>query len=57
MPDLEIETVEATNNPLRSWKDGVRMIPAVKYGNQILSGIILSGSSISTFIEKIRNKL
>jgi len=54
MPDLEIETVETTIHPLKSWKTGIRMIPAIKYGNQVLSGIILSKLAISSFIEKNR---
>jgi hypothetical protein len=54
MADLEIETVEVTSNPLKSWQDGIRMIPALRGGGKTLSGLLLSTQKIRSFIEKIR---
>ena len=54
MADLEIETVEVTTNPLRTWQDGIRMFPALRGGGKTLSGMLLSTQKIRSFIEKIR---
>jgi hypothetical protein len=54
MADLEIETVEVTTNPLSSWQDGIRMIPALRGGNKIVSGLLISHQEIRSFIENIR---
>ena len=54
MADLEIETVEVTTNPLKSWQDGIRMIPALRGGGKTLSGLLLSPEMIRSFIEKIK---
>lgn len=53
MVDLEIETVEVTTSPLRSWKDGIRMVPALRGGGKTLSGLTLSSEKIRLFIERI----
>ena len=54
MADLEIETVEVTTNPLKSWQDGIRLIPALRGGGKTLSGLLLSPEMIRSFIEKIK---
>jgi hypothetical protein len=54
MADLEIETVEVTTNPLKSWQDGIRMIPALRSGGNTLSGLLISHQEIRSFIENIR---
>ena len=52
--DLEMNIVDVIASPVQSFKDGIRMIPAIKCDDRILSGIFLSRSSISSFIKKIR---
>ena len=54
MPDLEVKTVEVTTAPLRSWSDGIRMIPTLRSGDETLSGLKLSQEQILSFIEKIK---
>ncbi len=50
-PQLEIEKVDILTSPARSLKDGVRMIPTLKAGNRVLSGIFLSAPEIRNFIK------
>jgi len=47
-----LEEVDMMAQPLRSWRDGVRMIPAIKVEDDILSGIYLSKSPIERFLKK-----
>ncbi len=51
-PTLEIETVEVTTNPARTLRDGIRMIPALRCGDQTLSGFLLSKTAINSFLKK-----
>ena len=53
-PDLEIEYVDILASPRRTLSDGVRMIPAVKSGQDILSGIYLDKKTIAAFLDQIR---
>jgi len=50
-PDLEIEHIEIITNISRAWGNGIRSVPAIKAENDILSGILLSGEQIRSFIE------
>jgi hypothetical protein len=54
-PDLEIETVEIAVSPVRAWEDGIRMIPAIRCGTQILAAFKLSGPSIISFLDRNRS--
>lgn len=49
---LRIEEIDALLSPRRAWLDGIRMIPAVKIGDQILSGLYLSKAAIAAFIAR-----
>jgi hypothetical protein len=49
-PHLEIEEVELLISPLRTWRDGIKMVPALKVGDSILSGVYLSEKAIRDFI-------
>ena len=49
-PELTIETVEVSRNPLRAWRDGVRMVPAVICNGKILSGVILTSATLRDFL-------
>ena len=51
-PDIEMETIAVATNAIRTWKAGIRMIPAFKIGDDILSGLLLSEEKIREFIEK-----
>ncbi len=49
-PDLEIETVEITREPLRAAQDGVRMVPTVRYGDKQQSGLLITNSGLRKFL-------
>lgn len=49
-PDLTIETVEVTRDPLRAWQAGVRMVPTVTCNGKTLSGVILTTTSLRAFL-------
>ena len=49
-PELTVETVEVTRDPLRAWQDGVRMVPAVHYQGKTLAGIILTTATLRDFL-------
>jgi len=53
-PDIELETIEIGSNPTRTWKAGIRLFPAIKIGDEILSGVLLSEEKINEFIRKQR---
>ncbi|WP_163339675.1 hypothetical protein [Desulfopila sp. IMCC35008] len=52
--DHELEIVDILNNPLRSWQDGIRMIPAITAGNRKLSGLYLTRQNISDFLAQTK---
>lgn len=49
-PDIQIEEVECMKSPLQTWQEGIRMVPAVKIGDNILSGLYLNKESIANFV-------
>jgi hypothetical protein len=49
-PNLRIEEVEILTSPLRAWREGVRMVPALKSGKRILSGVLLHKKAIIDFV-------
>ncbi|MGM0415813.1 MAG: glutaredoxin family protein [Thermodesulfobacteriota bacterium] len=51
-PDLDLKIIEITTRPLESFRAGVRMIPAIKYRSEILSGIVLDESRIRDFLQR-----
>lgn len=55
-PQFQIEEVEILASPLRAFKDGVKMVPALKVGDDILSGIYLSKNKIIEFVTQITDK-
>lgn len=42
--------VDILSHPLQTWKDGIRMIPALSYNTSQLSGIVLSRERIEEFL-------
>jgi len=55
MNDVQLEEVEILSNPLRALKDGVKFIPAIKSGQEQLSGILLSSEKIKSFLKKVQS--
>jgi hypothetical protein len=53
-PEIQVEEVDILAAPRRSWNDGIRMIPALKIDNHILSALFMSRTNIADFIA--RNK-
>ncbi len=49
-PELEIETVEVSRDPLRAWQDGVRMLPAVCREGKLLTGLFLTDEALRDFL-------
>ena len=50
-PHLRIEEVDILASPRRAWQEGIRMVPALKIGNRILSGVYLGKKAIYDFID------
>lgn len=46
----DLEIVDILSEPLRSWQDGIRMIPAITAGNKKLSGVYLTRKNIADFL-------
>ncbi len=55
-PGLLVEEVELLTSPLRTWQDGIRMVPALKIGDAVLSGIYLSQEAIVDFVTQMTGK-
>ncbi len=51
-PSVEVEKIDVITHPGKAWNDKIRMIPALKTGQDILSGILLSEEQIRNFIRK-----
>ncbi len=44
--NFDVTEVELTTSPLKTWKAGIRMIPALECNGEIISGINLSPDKI-----------
>lgn len=51
-PDLDLKIIEVATRPIESFRAGVRMIPAIHYGSETLSGIVLNESRIRDFLQR-----
>ena len=51
-PDIHVKEIDILKEPGRAWKDGIRMIPALKIDNQILSGLFLNKNAVSMFLAR-----
>ena len=49
---IEVEEIDVLVAPRRSWNDGIRMIPALKVDDHVLSALFLSRTNIADFIAK-----
>ena len=52
-PHVKVEEKDVVLHPAQAWNDGIRMIPALKSGDKILSGIFLSDEQITNFIKEL----
>lgn len=53
-PDIELECVDILISPRRALQDGIRMVPAIKAGDRLLSGVYLDKKAIAAFLAEIR---
>ena len=51
-PEIKVEEIDIMAAPRQSWNEGIRMIPALKIDNHILSALFLSKIDIADFITK-----
>ncbi len=51
-PHLELETIEVATNLTRSRQAGIKTVPTIRIGNDVLSGLILTPQRIRCFIEE-----
>jgi glutaredoxin len=56
-PDLKLDIVEIAVRPIESFRAGVRMIPALKCGDEILSAVFLDETRIRDFLERHHPKV
>lgn len=49
-PELEVEEIDVVFSPLQAWCSGIRMIPALKAGDDILAGFLLRAKQIRQFV-------
>ena len=49
---ITVTEIDILSNPLQTWQDGVRLIPALKIGDRYLSGVYLTRQRIETFISE-----
>ncbi len=56
-PDLEIVEIDILLHPLLTLKNNIRMVPALKGGSLILSGLFLSRKQINRFTENYMQSL
>jgi len=54
-PEIEIREVDVLTAPRQSWREGIRMIPALKIDDQIMSALFMSKTDIAAFISRHRN--
>lgn len=45
-----VHRVDALRQPLRSWRAGVRMIPALACGDELISGLVLDRDRMAAFL-------
>jgi len=50
--EIELEEIDVIAHPLRTWRDGIRIFPALKIGKRTLSGIFLGRKILQAFINE-----
>ncbi|GAB4345041.1 MAG: hypothetical protein Kow0089_21940 [Desulfobulbaceae bacterium] len=54
-PELRITRIDVVAHPLIAWKNSIRMIPALRSGDRVLSGILPGEEEIRRFIASVRS--
>jgi len=54
--EIRLQEIDVMTAPRQSWNDGIRLIPALKIDNHILSALYLGKSAIAEFIAGYRNQ-
>ena len=47
-----LRRVDAVRHPVRSWRAGVRMIPALACDDELLSGLVLDRARVAAFLAR-----
>ena len=47
-----VAEINILHHPVKTLENGVKMVPAISYGDDLLSGVLLSSSSIKQFLER-----
>ena len=47
-----VKEINVAMNPLKAWGGGIRMVPALTCGEDLLSGVILTRKSLEQFLER-----
>lgn len=42
--------IDVVKHPVKTWRDGIRMVPALRYQDAVLSGVMLSREQVRTFL-------
>ena len=42
--------IDVAKHPVQTWRDGIRMIPALKFQESVLSGVMLSQEQVRGFL-------
>jgi predicted DsbA family dithiol-disulfide isomerase len=51
-PEIQVIEVDILTAPRQSWNDGIRMIPALKIDERVLSALFMSKTNIADFIAR-----
>jgi len=54
-PALKVKEIDVVLNPLHAWHSGIRMIPALKAGDDLLAGVFLGAEEIRQFVVRYLN--
>jgi hypothetical protein len=49
---MEIEEINILAHPVKTWSDGIRLFPALKIDDSILSGVFLGREKMESFINE-----
>jgi len=44
--------IDSLKQPFKTWRAGIRMIPALQFGEDVLSGLLLSKEQIGNFLHR-----
>lgn len=51
-PHIELEVIEVATNLTRTRQAGIKTVPAIKIGSDVLTGLILTPQKIGSFIQR-----